>query len=165
MRLPTCVMLLASIAMLTFSCSADPINEDFSAPYETEIEIPAVKTIELEILDLINEHRSSLGLNSLRSMDIVKAQAFLHTDYMIEQDNISHDYFHARKDFLEENAGASKVSENVAYGFSSALSVVTAWLESDYHRNTIEGDYTDFDISAEQNQEGRWFFTNIFIKK
>lgn len=64
-----------------------------------------------------------------------------------------------------QNASATKVSENVAYAFSSAQSVVNAWLNSAGHRANIEGDYTDFDISAEQNEEGRWYFTNIFIKK
>ena len=64
-----------------------------------------------------------------------------------------------------QNAGAERVSENVAYGYSSAQGVVNAWMNSQGHRENLEGDYTDFDISAEQNNEGRWYFTNIFIKK
>ena len=39
-------------------------------------------------------------------MDIVKYQAYSHTDYMIEQNNISHDYFLSRKAYLEAQAGA-----------------------------------------------------------
>ena len=66
---------------------------------------------------------------------------------------------------MVDNVSATKVSENVAYAFSSAESVVNAWLNSDGHRENIEGDFTDFDISAEQNEEGRWYFTNIFIKR
>ena len=57
------------------------------------------------------------------------------------------------------------MSENVAYGFSSAESLVNAWLNSASHRENIEGDFTDFDISAEKNNEGKWYFTNIFIKR
>lgn len=29
----------------------------------------------------------------------------------------------------------------------------------------MEGDYTHFQISAEQCEDGRWYFTNIFIQK
>ena len=55
--------------------------------------------------------------------------------------------------------------ENVAYVYSSAESVVNAWLNSAGHRNIIEGDYTDFDISAEQDENGKYYYTNIFIRK
>ena len=165
MKLPTSLMYLAFVAMLTFSCSTELISEEYTVPYSQEVEAPASKAIELEILDLINDYRASLDLNSLRPMEIVKAQAFLHTDYMIEQNNMSHDYYFARKSFLQSKTGASRVAENVAFGFSTAQSVVDAWLNSEDHRNTIEGDFTDFDISAEQNEFGFWYYTNIFIKK
>ena len=33
------------------------------------------------------------------------------------------------------------------------------------HKENIEGDFTNFDVSAEKNAEGNWFYTNIFIKK
>ena len=66
---------------------------------------------------------------------------------------------------LQNNAGAISVAENVAYAFSSSQSVVNAWLNSEGHRHVIEGDYTNFDISAEMDEDGKWYFTNIFIKK
>ena len=49
---------------------------------------------------------------------------------MIEVDNVSHDNFFQRKQSLQTNASANIVSENVAYGFNSAESVVNAWLNS-----------------------------------
>ena len=84
---------------------------------------------------------------------------------MIEENNVSHDNFFQRKQSLQANANANVVSENVAYGFNSAESVVNAWLNSPSHRENIEGNFTDFDISAEKNNEGKWYFTNIFIKR
>ena len=84
---------------------------------------------------------------------------------MIENNEVSHANFYARKANLMNNAGAIEVGENIAYAFSSPQSVVNAWLNSDSHRVTIEGDFTNFDISAEQNAEGKWYFTNIFVKK
>ncbi|MDG5491450.1 CAP domain-containing protein [Psychroserpens sp. SPM9] len=155
---------MALLALLTFSCS----SEDF--PDETidsmSLPVPPVaKTIEIEILELINAHRITEGLNPLANHSIIKSVAFTHTDYMVEVNNVSHDNFFQRRNSLIDNASATKVSENVAYAFSSAESVVNAWLNSEGHRENIEGDFTDFDISAEQNAEGKWYFTNIFIKR
>jgi uncharacterized protein YkwD len=156
--------LMAIVCHLCFtSCAIDDINSDIDT---IEIPIaPQAKQIEIEIMELINAHRINQNLNALNNHDTVKAVAFTHTDYMIEVDNVSHDNFFERKQSLQVNANADIVSENVAYGFSSAESVVNAWLNSPSHKDNIEGDFTDFDISAEQNNEGQWFFTNIFIKR
>ncbi|MBC2846847.1 CAP domain-containing protein [Winogradskyella flava] len=157
--------LLAIVALLGFtSCSPDSAAEDEISAIEV-LAAPQAKQIEIEIMELINAHRINEGLTALNDHNTVKAVAYTHTDYMIEADNVSHDNFFQRKQSLQVNANANIVSENVAYGFSSAESVVNAWLNSPSHRENIEGDYTDFDISAEQNSEGRWYFTNIFIKR
>lgn len=164
MKISTIMPALAIVTLLSFSsCSTESfpeekINLELTAP-------PLAKEIEIEILELINEHRITNGLSALNDHGTIKAVAFTHTDYMIEVDNVSHDNFFQRKQSLQDNANAVLVSENVAYGFSSAESVVNAWLNSDSHRETIEGNFTDFDISAEQNEEGKWYFTNIFIKR
>lgn len=159
-KLPT----LALLAILTFSCSTDSIDDNVSA-ITTDLVVPQAKTIEIEILELINDHRLSSGLSPLKNMDVIKSQAYSHTDYMVDNDVVSHDNFYQRKNFLMNTAGAKAVSENVAYGFTSAQSVVNAWLNSEGHKDNIEGNFTNFDISAEQNAEGKWYYTNIFIKK
>ncbi len=157
--------LLALLAVLTFtSCSTDSID-DKADTAELNLIAQEAKTIEVDILELINDYRLSLGLNPLNDMSVVKSVAFSHTDYMIDNDQVSHDNFFTRSNYLKANAGAKKVSENVAYGYSSAETVVKAWIKSEGHRGTIEGDFTNFDISAEKNNNGRWYFTNIFIKK
>jgi uncharacterized protein YkwD len=53
----------------------------------------------------------------------------------------------------------------VAFGYTTAESLVKAWLKSEVHKATIEGDFTNFDISAEKGTDGKWYYTNIFIKK
>ena len=164
MKLLTKLPLLALFAVLTFSCSTDSIDDKADVIKENLI-VPAAKTIEIEILELINNHRLSEGLNSLNDMPIVKSVAYGHTDYMVDNNTISHDNFYNRSTYLKENAGAKKVSENVAYGYSNAESVVAAWLKSDGHKANIEGDFTNFDISAEKNIDGKYYYTNIFVKK
>lgn len=160
--------LLPLIAIVAFlgltSCSTDSVAEDTIDSIEVPV-APQAKQIEIEIMELINAHRITQGLSPLNDHNTVKAVAFTHTDYMIEENNVSHDNFFQRKQSLQANANANIVSENVAYGFNSAESVVNAWLNSPSHRENIEGNFTDFDISAEKNNEGKWYFTNIFIKR
>lgn len=156
--------LLALVALFSFtSCSTESFPEEVSTININNA--PQAKVIELEILELINEHRISIGLTPLSNHNIIKSVAFTHTDYMIEVNNVSHDNFFQRKASLQQHANASSVSENVAFAFNSAQAVVNAWINSDSHRATIEGDFTDFDISAEQNAQGKWYYTNIFIKR
>lgn len=156
--------IMALVALLTFSCSTESFPEETIDTMSLPVP-PAAKQIEIEILELINSHRINTGLTPLMNHNIIKAVAYTHTDYMVASNSVGHDNFFQRKNSLIQNASATKVSENVAYAFNSAESVVNAWLNSDGHRQNIEGDFTDFDISAEQNDEGKWYFTNIFIKK
>ena len=165
MKLALNLLTVFFFAITLSSCSTDTLDDDQNVAKSNDIVIPEAKTIEIEILELINQHRISIGLNELKSIDIIKGQAYSHTDYMIDIDEVNHDYFHSRKAYLQANADAQSVSENVAYGYSSANSVVNAWLNSPSHRENIEGNFTDFDISAEKNNQGKWYFTNIFIKR
>ncbi|MFD2824773.1 CAP domain-containing protein [Lacinutrix iliipiscaria] len=164
MKPSTLLPVLALFVIFLSSCSTDSID-DKAQNVNNDYVVPETKVIEVEILELINDYRLSAGLNPLTDLGVIKSQAFDHTDYMIQNSNISHDNFTNRRNFLTANAGARKVSENVAYGYSTASSVVAAWIASDSHRDAIEGDYTHFDISAEQDADGYWYFTNIFIKK
>ncbi|OIQ15623.1 CAP domain-containing protein [Lacinutrix sp. MedPE-SW] len=157
-------LLLTCFLLVAFtSCSSDSSDEITST--NEYVVIPESKLIEIEILELINEYRISKGLNVLEPLDAIKGQAYSHSDYMVETNNVSHDNFYTRKAYLVNNAGAQTVTENVAYGFTNAESVVNAWLNSEGHKANIEGDFTNFEVSAEQNEDGKWYYTNIFIKK
>lgn len=156
------VVLLAVMSLL--SCSTDNFDDNVDN-LELSLVETQTKDIEVEILNLINDHRLSLGLNALNDMNIVKSVAYSHTDYMVDNDVVSHDNFYTRSNYLKSNIGAKKVSENVAYGYGTAQGVVNAWIKSESHKANLEGDYTNFDISAEKNKDGRWYYTNIFIKK
>jgi len=156
---------VAVVAFLGLSsCSTETSIDDQIDAINLQV-APETKQIEIEIMERINAFRINEGLNPLNAHSTVKAVAFTHTDYMRAVNYVSHDNFFQRKQSLQANADADAVSENVAYGFNSAQSVVNAWINSPTHRDTMEGDYTDFDVSAEQNDEGHWYFTNIFIKR
>ena len=165
MKLLIKLPLLALLTTFTFTSCSTVSMDDKAEAMKMSLVKQEAKTIEVEILELINNHRLSLGLNPLNEMNMIKSVAYSHTDYMVDNDEVSHHNFFTRSNYLKSNAGAQKVSENVAFGYSSAESVVRAWIKSEAHKANLEGDYTYFDVSAEKNEDGRWYYTNIFIKK
>ena len=160
------LLLIGVICGLLFSCSKE---EDDINLYDTtefiNIENAVYTPLEIEILNMVNDHRSDLGISSLKKLDIISSVADSHTNYMIENGIVSHNNFDKRLQFLMNNANAKSMGENVAYGYNSAQGVLNSWLKSDDHRKIIENkNYTHFGISSGFNSEGRNYYTQIFIK-
>ena len=121
---------------------------------------------EYQILDLVNNHRQNLGLNSLGIINEATKEAVSHTNYMVDQGVPSHDNFGERFNNLKSAVNAKHVAENVAYGYSTAEGVVNAWLNSKRHRSIIENaEFTDFGISTKSNDDGKNYFTHRFVKR
>jgi uncharacterized protein YkwD len=155
--------LIAFIYLLFTSCATDDNGIYFDNVAEVNVEY---SEMELEILNLVNDHRIAKGLTSLEKMNVVSSVAESHTNYMAETGIVSHDHFTERHQKLVNKADAKIVGENVGFGFTTAKGVVDAWLRSDGHRGIIEkASYTHFGISTEQNVEGRNYFTQIFIAR
>lgn len=156
--LPLAVVFLAS-------CSKDSLEEMETANLSAEVASVSYSNVELEVLELVNIHRSEKGLSELELLDEISQQADTHTFHMIEENNVCHDNFGNRYTSLVGSIDAQAVSENVAFGFRTAEAVVNAWIKSDGHRKNMEGDHTHFGISIDSNEEGKNYFTNIFVKK
>ena len=158
------ILILTLVSTFLFSCSNDD-NDEINLSEKRDI-VLSYTNIKHEIFNLINNHRASMGLPDLDVYNIVSSEAITHTDYMVQTGDVSHANFGVRHQNLVTYAAAKSVAENVAYGFSSAEAVVNAWLNSEAHRLNIENaSFTDFGISTKRNNEGRYYFTNIFIKK
>lgn len=121
---------------------------------------------EIELANLINEHRISLGLNALQMVNHISYKSEEHNEYMIAKNLVNHDLFDERSLNIIQVLGAVKVNENIAYNFTTANSVLNAWLNSAGHKATIEGNFTHFGISIRISpQNGKKYYTNIFMKK
>jgi len=146
--------------MISTSCSKDEelTNEEAIAQAE-------ILTIADEILQIVNDHRLSIGENTLETNTLATNLANEHTEYMIAQNDISHDDFNQRSDRLIDEENATRTGENVAYGQRSASAVMEAWLNSSGHRKNIEGDFTHIGIGVIKNDAGVYYFTQIFLKK
>ncbi len=159
------ILILTLFSFVLFSCATDDSDEIFKNNEIVDIEL-SYSEIESEIMSSINDYRSSKGLSTLNVLNIISQKAGTHSVYMVQVGEVNHDNFEERYQYLIANAGAKNVSENVAYGYSSAQSVVNAWLNSPSHKAIIEDpSFTDFGVSTKKDSEGKNYFTNIFIKK
>lgn len=150
---------LGFLGCLMFACS----EHEEETLYSPENEI--VTELQTEVFDLINSHRVSLELPALDFLDLAYVKAKEHTAYMISRGEANHDYFFDREAYLVTAAGAESVAENVAYAFHTAKGVVDAWVDSAAHRSVIEGDFTHASICVMKAEDGRYYYTQIFVKK
>jgi uncharacterized protein YkwD len=168
MKLIKTSLLAMAFMCLAASCSKDAseeINQESNYVIDLNLAMETDWVMADEILVLINEHRESLGLEAIkRDQQYASAYAVDHTMYMIDVDGINHDHFIERSQALKDR-GAKMVAENVAYGYSSAEDVVRAWLNSPGHRRVIEGQYTHSGFGILKNDEGRYFYTQLFYRK
>lgn len=149
-----------SLIFMFWSCSKDDSLESA----EDSIIVIEELTISEEILILVNEHRMSIGKSVLIRNEIADETAEIHSDYMIDQNQISHDNFNDRFQDLQNLVGAIAAGENVAYGYPTAETVMDAWLNSPGHRNNIEGDFTHIGIASIKNSQGVYYYTQLFYR-
>jgi len=149
------------------SCSKDEIETTEEANYSIDLNLAQETDWEIanEILVLINEHRVSVGLSTIqKDQQYASAYAVDHTNYMIDVNGINHDNFNIRSEALK-GRGAIRVGENVANGYTTAEAVVHAWLNSSSHKAIIEGNYTHSGFGVIPNDNGTYYFTQLFYSK
>lgn len=134
-----------------------PVIDDASVQYSD---------FETEVMNQVNNYRSSIGLAKLSRLNLVSKEAETHSVYMVNKEALSHDNFDIRTQNLMNNADAISIAENVAYGYKTAAELLKSWLNSEVHRRKIEENrYTDFGISAKYNSNGSYYVTQIFIER
>ena len=166
-NLTSFVGLLAIFSISLTSCSKDSLEElDVeSANLKTEIAPVKYTSMEVSILDLVNDYRAEQGLSELLALDESSIQAAGHTEHMITNQEVCHENFGLRYQALVSSVQAKAVSENVAYGYRTAEAVLAAWIKSDSHRDNMLGNHTHFGISVRGGEDGKFYFTNIFVRK
>ena len=135
--------------------------------------------IEAEIIRLVNVQRVAAGLPALRvnlklnaaatfhSQDMAALSpgpngqaAMRHTLYGTARPEISNRLDLAGYDTWTQSFG---YGENIAYGFTSAASVMSAWMGSAGHRaNILRAGFTEIGVSVRADAFGRLFFTQVF---
>ncbi|WP_417359925.1 CAP domain-containing protein [Galbibacter sp.] len=152
------VALISCFCLL--SCSDENVTEEIIAD-------PSVDYLQMEtqILEQINKYRLSQGLTALEPIALIAVQADDHNHHMIANREVCHHGFGTREKQLGTGLGAQVVAENVGYGFQTAEGLVQAWIQSEDHKKNMEGDFDSMGIAASQNEDGLYYFTNIFVKR
>ncbi|PLX32778.1 MAG: CAP domain-containing protein [Ignavibacteria bacterium] len=153
-------VLLISISILV-SCSDD----DGTGPVVTD---PGIPEVENRVHTLINQYRVEQGLAPLTMADVMTTQARIHSRNMADGDvPFSHDGFEDRVEVIKTQINIAGAAENVARnsGFSDPAQIsVNGWIDSDGHRNNIEGDYDLTGIGVSQSSGGVYYLTQLFAK-
>lgn len=159
------IMLLFGLVFVFNSCSSDSAEGIDDSSQSKLVTDYTYNESELEVLDLINKHRVSIGLNALQRVNHISYKSEEHDFYMIANKVVNHNDFVARSENITSVLGAKKVGENVAYNYQTSEAAVKAWLESPSHKENIEGDYTHVGVAIKIDAEtGKKYYTNIFAK-
>ncbi len=177
MKLKSLLVLLHIFIISTMnSCTSDPYEasvttaETAQTTQTTQTPTPSpdlnnysYSAPEIQLMDLINTYRVSIGLNSLVKTNYISSKAEEHSNYMLTMNVLSHDNFSIRSQDIMKALGAKSVGENIGR-MSTPQDAFDAWLASPGHNANIEGSYTNFGISIRVSSDGRKYYTNIFAK-
>jgi uncharacterized protein YkwD len=114
-------------------------------------------------VELMNDHRETVGCPSLGWNDDVASVAQAHNEDMVERDFFDHTNPDGESPFDRlQNAGIpySGAAENIAWGYPTAAAVLEGWLNSSGHKTNIENcSLTEHGVGLYQS---RW--THLFIR-
>ncbi len=119
-------------------------------------------------MDLVNKHRTSLGLKALIHSDDMALISAGHSRDMADKSvSFGHDGFSSRcseaKSYL---GGGNFCAENVAMGQKTAEAVYTAWMNSPSHRANIENSrVTHSGLGLATDNSGTIYWTHLFLEK
>jgi uncharacterized protein YkwD len=161
------------VAVLVDQIGGRPLklrNTDRDVPREAEI--PSIAATERRAFELMNAERQSVGLPMLQWSDEAARLASMHAQNMADGKFFSH----RGPDGETVDGRASQIGirwraigENIAtmngYGDPAAKAVDT-WMNSTAHkRNILNGIYDRSAIAAAVADDGRIYFTQVFLSK
>lgn len=178
--------LLIIILLFTLGCNKDSSNTVESSPELTDapitgdtgtstsgsnsgIEYPSElpKSWTEEFMDLVNAHRTGMGLRSLIHNEDLAQIVREHSQNMANGSvAFGHSGFSTRcSDARSALGGGNWCGENVAAGQRTPQAAFTSWMNSSGHRANIESTratHTGFGYA--KNSSGKYYWTQIFIQ-
>lgn len=123
--------------------------------------------IEKAILADINQYRQQNRLPPLQMNDHMVREARQHSADMAKHNiPFGHDRFMSRvKRLHQQIKGSGAGAENVAYNYKDAHDVVKNWLKSPGHKRNIDGHYNLTGIGIAYDNNGKLYYTQMFLKK
>lgn len=127
-----------------------------------------LKTLEDEVITLVNRERVNNGLQPLKynweaaRVARIKSQDMINNNYF---GHISPIYGSPFKMLESYGLRFSAAAENIAYGQRTAQEVMNSWMNSPGHRaNILSRSFTEIGVGAAKASNGTLHWTQIFLK-
>lgn len=147
---------------------AETTPEEEEAVPETEPEeiLDELDQMEQEVFQQINEYRLEQGLPALAWNETIADFCRVHSLNMANGSvPFSHDGFNERVNGIGMTIRFTSAGENVAYNNfpDPVTTAVDGWIESPGHLANIVGTFTLTGVGIAESDDGRYYFTQIFI--
>lgn len=122
-------------------------------------EDPALQQAAQDAFNQVNDLRAAQGLSTLTWSDDLSEAAYVRAQEIVGT------FSHTRPDGSDWWTVNSSImyGENLAKNYSSASSVVSAWMASPTHAaNIMDGDYASVGIAVYQGSDGNWYWAQEF---
>jgi len=116
-----------------------------------------------QLIQLVNDHRLSIGKPLLIRNSTADKLAEEHTNYMVSKADVNNDNFEIRWEALEQKENAEDISENIGFD-NSAEETMDAYLNNIWLKVNVEGDYTHTGIAVIKDDKGNYYYTQIFYR-
>ncbi|WP_035288831.1 SafA/ExsA family spore coat assembly protein [Clostridium sp. KNHs214] len=130
--------------------------------------IDDIKTIENEVIRLVNIERSKAGVAPLSANWELSRVARYKSQDMINKGYFSHQSPTYGSPFdMMQNFGLrfSSAGENIAYGQRTPAEVMNSWMNSPGHRgNILSPSFTQIGVGVAKTSSGVYYWTQMFIK-
>lgn len=127
-----------------------------------------VKSLEAEVIKLVNVERSKRGLQALKADWEISRIARYKSQDMINKKYFSHTSPTYGSPFkMLETFGIrfSSAGENIAYGQKTPAAVMNSWMNSSGHRaNILSPSYTHIGVGLAKTSSGVCYWTQMFTK-
>lgn len=151
--------------------AANPEIKDPALIYPGQkVKIPVIETksIESEVVRLVNVERAKVGLPALKENWQLSRIARYKSQDMINKNYFSHysPTYGSPFDMIESfGIKFSAAGENIAMGQRTPQEVMNAWMNSPGHRsNILSPSYTEIGVGLAKDKAGRCYWTQMFIK-
>lgn len=131
-------------------------------------EAAPLKTLEDEVIRLVNVQRANHGLSALKynwqaaRVARIKSQDMINNNYFSHYSPVYGSPFKMLEDF---GLRFSSAAENIAYGQRSAQEVMNAWMNSPGHRaNILSRNVSEIGVGVAKKANGTLYFTQMFLR-
>lgn len=159
-------ILVGTLVLFVTSCGKGFDKQSTQATRETQTADP-LTVMKIDLLEMINLHRSKLRLKPLIESHFIEDTAQLHSINMGKlRRPFGHQGFSARcRRIRELHAQGNACGEIVAMGQKSAQEIFNSWMRSPLHRKEIENPiYTHTGIGLYENSSNTIYATEMFLE-